>query len=333
FYNPDTCRDFRERVAAFRPDVAIFHNIYPVGSPGLYREARQLGVPVIQFIHNFRPFSVGGSLWTGKRIAEESLRGDYRAEVLAGAWQNSRLKSALFALLLKRLHASGDLAAVRRWIAISEFMREKFIEAGVPEERVVTLRHSWDARPVVGAAEERDYSLFLARVVPEKGVQTVLDAWQRLGAQAPRLVIGGTGAMEEAVKKATAENDKIEYAGFVDGERKEELIANCRAMLAPSIWWEPLGLVTYEAYDFGKPMIAAASGGLKETVVDKQTGFLFEAGNVESLISAVKAMEDIGQDGREAMGKAGREWLLREASPVVWREKFCSVVNDAREKS
>ncbi len=47
-------------------------------------------------------------------------------------------------------------------------------------------------------------------------------------------------------------------------------------MLAPSVWWEPLGLVTYEAYDYGKPMLAARSGGLSETVVAGLTGFLHE---------------------------------------------------------
>ncbi|MFV0338857.1 MAG: glycosyltransferase [Chthoniobacterales bacterium] len=332
FCNPDTCREFREKVEAFRPDVAVFHNIYPVGSPGLYREVRQLGVPVIQFIHNFRPFSVVGSLWTGERIEEESLRRNYRAEVLAGTWQNSRLKSALFALLLKRLHASGDLDVVKRWVAISEFMREKFIEAGVPAERVVTLRHSWDARPAAGETGEGDYYLFLSRLIPEKGVQTVLDAWQRLGERAPRLIIGGTGAMEAAVKKVAIQSDKIEYAGFVDGEKKAGLIAGCRAMLAPSIWWEPLGLVTYEAYDFGKPMIAAASGGLKETVIDCETGLLFEAGNVDSLISAVQAMEKLSREERATMGAKGREWLLREADPAAWRKSFCSIVADVVEE-
>ncbi|MGE9268492.1 MAG: glycosyltransferase family 4 protein [Verrucomicrobiales bacterium] len=331
FYNADTVRELTEKWERSRPDVALLHNIYPVISPAVLDFCLQRDLPAIQYVHNFRPFSVSGTLWTGRRVAEESLQGDYRAEVISGAWQGSVIKSALFALLLKKLHKSGWLEAVKCWVAISDFMRNKFIEAGVAENQIVTLRHSWDAMEVVPPAQDEGYYLFLGRLVPEKGVLTLLEAWRllerELGARTPRLLIGGEGVLKEQVQKAQQEMTAVQYLGFVDGERKSSLIKAARALLAPSIWWEPLGLVTYEAYDYGKPMLAAASGGLTETVENAVTGYLHEPGNAGSLCHDVRKMEQLTVAEREEMGRKGREWLLAEANPEQWKKSFAAIID------
>ena len=90
-------RSIQRIVDEFQPDAALFHNIYPVGSPSLYHAASLRGLPVIQMVHNFRPFSVGGTLMADGVFTPESLGGDYWQEVRHGAWQGSVLKSALFA--------------------------------------------------------------------------------------------------------------------------------------------------------------------------------------------------------------------------------------------
>ena len=127
---------------------------------------------------------------------------------------------------------------------------------------------------------------------------------------------------------------KVEYVGYVDGEEKDKLVAGCRAMLAPSVWWEPLGLVTYEAYDHGKPMLAAASGGLIETVEHGVTGLLYESASPSALAEAVETMEAMSRERRWQMGLAGREWLKKEADPGEWKMRFDHIVRQVvgREK-
>lgn len=335
FDNPDSAKQLREKIEEFKPDVLLCHNLYPVGSPAVYREAKQAGLPVVQYVHNFRPFSVCGSLWTGERIAEESLKGDFRAEVLSGSWQGSVLKSLIFAILLKRLHRSGHLEAVKKWVCISDFMRDRFVDAGLPATRVEALRHSWDIKNESLSSLDGGYYLFLSRLVPEKGVTVLLDAWQilaeKLGERVPKLIIGGTGAEEKLVADFTNKNSSVSYVGFVEGDEKSELISNCRAMLAPSVWWEPLGLVTYEAYDYGKPMIAAASGGLSETVEEGVTGFLCKRNDAEDLARVVAKLESMSSDERILMGKAGREKLEQEFTPSEWKNSFQRVLQEVVE--
>ena len=66
--------------------------------------------------------------------------------------------------------------------------------------------------------------------------------------------------------------------------------------------------VLNEAYDYAKPMLAAASGGLSETVLDGQTGFLHEPGGAGGLARDVQAMEMMSAEERRTMGALGRQW-------------------------
>jgi len=331
--NPDSRRKLDDAAAQSKPEALLFHNIVPVGSFGLYDEARRLNLPVLQYIHNFRPYSPSGTLWSGERVCPESLRGNPWPEVWGRLRDKSFPQTFLYALFQKRLRQSGRLDIVKRWIAISDFMRDEFIKAGTPADRVVTLRHCWEPKATPDAARMGGHYLFLGRLVQEKGVRTLIDAWKlleaKLGEACPQLVIAGTGPEEPYLKEAMAVCKKISWPGFVKGEEKDRLLHECRGLIAPSIWWEPLGLIVYEAYDYGRPVLAAASGGLSEIVAPGVTGYVHPPGDAAVLAADVQKLEEAGRDGRLAMGAAGREWLLANASPQEWRKAFVRIAREA----
>ncbi|TLD69658.1 glycosyltransferase [Phragmitibacter flavus] len=336
FYNGESRERFEAAVREFKPEVAMFHNVYPVGSPSLYHAAQLKGLPVVQYVHNFRPFSVGGSLYLKGKLMPGALKGSFWPEVLNGAWQGSVLKSALMALALKRLRTSGWLDQVKVWVCISEFMRDRFAEAGIDERRLVVLKHAWEPKVVeTGMAEEGDGYLFLGRLVEEKGVRVLLEAWERLwkemGEATPELWIGGEGPLEDEVRAAAAGNPRVRYLGMLAGDEKSRRLRECRALLAPSVWWEPLGLVVYEAYEAGRPVLAAASGGLTETVKDGVTGWLHPAGDVGALVDSVRAMEQIGEEGRSTMGREGRKWLEANTGVEGWKREMALILEKAIE--
>lgn len=322
-----------DAAAASRAQVLLFHNIVPVGSLGLYDEASRLGLPVVQYTHNFRPFSPSGTLWIRGRIIDDSLRGNPWPEVTGRLGDKSFSMVFLLAIYLRWLQRSGALDAVKRWIAISDFMRDKFIGAGIPAERIVTLRHCWQPQTTPDFSRMGDYYLFLGRLVPEKGVHVLLKAWAlletRLGKACPRLLVAGTGPEEEKMKEEVARLKTVTCVGYVSGGEKAALLHGCRGLIAPSIWWEPLGLIVYEGYDYGRPVLAAASGGLTEIVVPGVTGYLHPAGDAAALADDVERAEAAGDQGRRAMGQAGREWLLANASPDRWRADFAHILHQA----
>jgi glycosyltransferase involved in cell wall biosynthesis len=78
--------------------------------------------------------------------------------------------------------------------------------------------------------------------------------------------LAGTGPLVADIHRAIAEGLPIHHLGQLSGNTKSAALTRCRAVVVPSTWWEPLGLVTYKAYDHAKSVLAAASGGLQETV-------------------------------------------------------------------
>ncbi|MGV3662674.1 MAG: glycosyltransferase family 4 protein, partial [Prosthecobacter sp.] len=229
---------------------------------------------------------------------------------------------------------SGWLKSVKAWIAVSDFMRQRLIEAGaLPAAHVHTLRHAWHALPQLPAIEDAGYYLFLGRLADTKGLIPLLDAWDalraKLGQKTPLLHIAGEGPLAPIVTARARTNPYVGVLGQIGGETKREALRRCRAVIVPSTWWEPLGLVVYEAYDYAKPVLAAKAGGLTETVQHEVTGLQHEPGDVAGLVEHVLAMEAMPPTTRLVMGRAGRQWLLKEASPQAWLQRFEGILGQA----
>lgn len=336
FYNKDSRAQFQSALDTSGAGAAVFHNLYPVGSPSLYHTARQRRIPVVQFLHNWRPFSVGGALCVNGALVPDGIYGSHRREAMAGAWQGSVVKSILFALMLKLLRRSGWMESVKAWIVLSDFMRRKLVDAGaLPSSRVHVLRHSWEAQSQPPHADDAGYYLFLGRLIGTKGVTTLLDAWDilyaQLGPKTPPLHLAGEGPLESAVQARLRTNPYIVFLGHIGGETKREALRRCRAVIVPSTWWEPLGLVVYEAYDFCKPVLAARTGGLGEIVQHGITGLQHEPGEASQIVRDVIEMEATPSAARLAAGRAGRQWLLAETSTKSWLSRFETILASTSE--
>lgn len=316
---------------AVKPDIVLLHNILPYGSAAVFHEVQKRGIPHINFIHNFRPFSVNGYLWARNRLQLAGLKKNFLPEIWEASWQNSRVRTLIAAAAISFIHTGGFYKRIDYWIAISNFMRTTFINSGIPENKVVTIRHSAQIDPVSSCISDQGYYLFLGRLISAKGVLTLLDAWgqltKKLGPSTPVLKIAGEGELAQQVAAYCSQNPKVQFLGRVDGLAKTTCIQNCRAMIAPSLWWEPLGIVTYEAYNACKPMLAARSGGLTETVNDAYTGFLHEPGDVNQLVRQIEMLE-ANPIKAQNLGKAGREWLCENCNEVQWLDNFDRTIHN-----
>jgi len=328
--NPDslrTVRDFQHRHDA---DAWIIHNAFPVGSAALYREAQRNEIPLIQYTHNFRPFALGYLKTSDLDIFPSRMR-MYLTEIKRASWQGSRLKTAWLAAVYSFAGLLGWFDAITAWIAVSDFMRDQLITAGVAAEKIFTLRHFWKLSTGVTNASSEEHYLFIGRIVEMKGVLVLLDVWERIRAKngdGPRLVIVGDGPLAPLVESRAKKNPLVTFRGIVRGREKADLFQRARAIIAPSLCLESLGLVAYEAYDFGKPILAARAGGLGEIVVHNQTGLLHEPGDVATLHEQVMSVEGEPQV-RAQLGRNGREWLLENANEETWRRKFNDIIEFA----
>jgi glycosyltransferase involved in cell wall biosynthesis len=160
-------------------------------------------------------------------------------------------------------------------------------------------------------------------MVEEKGVRFLMDLWQRPELKGLKLVMAGEGELADEYRGKTSAN--IQWVGFVQGVEKRRLLAGCRALLFPCLWAEPLTTVVYEAYEQGKPVLASALGGLKELVVDRDTGRMLPAGDIEAWTQAVLEHAQNPGLSRER-GHHGLTWLNTRVSPAAWNRQFDEIM-------
>ncbi|MGA0369913.1 MAG: glycosyltransferase, partial [Kiritimatiellia bacterium] len=197
YHNREALERLREHERVFESDVWLLHNIFPVGSAAIFALARKRGIRTVVVTHNFRPFSVSGYLWADHGVAKTGLRKNFFPEIREGAWRSSSLQTAWYAILLWVLHARGTFRKVSHWIAISDFMREQFIGAGIDPERITTLKHVLPIRPLENFdCKDEGYYLYLGRLVEMKGLRFLVEAWESLGSEGPLLKICGDGPEE-----------------------------------------------------------------------------------------------------------------------------------------
>lgn len=324
FHNPVSLQEIEALHHSFKPDIWLIHNTVPVISLGVYELAYRLGAKVVQYLHNYRPFSPSGTSYAnGKPLP---LKSDW-AEIQEETWQNSPLKTAFISSAFWKLRHSQAYQSIHRWIALSDFQKNKMIEAGLPADRTDRLYHSWNL--IVEDTKIRDlgYYLFLGRLTEEKGIRTLLQTWKMLceKGDTSRLIICGEGPLEKTVREAAILNPQIEFRGSISGETKSKLLSECRALIAPSLWWEPLGLIVYEAYQYHKPVFAARSGGLQETVLHQKTGFLHEPENSQELCNQILTFNHDPQRF-SFTGEKGNAWLQENTNPNKWLDSFEKII-------
>lgn len=209
---------------------------------------------------------------------------------------------------------AGMLRKMSAFICLTEFARLKLLEAGVPEDKLFIKPNFIDAARITPCPGDGKYVVYLGRLSSEKGVWTLVRAFEAL--KDPLLKIAGTGPLEAVLKGYVRERGitNIEFVGFKAGLEKLELLRGSLFSVVPSEWYETFALVALEAYAAGKPVLASNLGSLPYVVENGRSGLLFEPGNASDL--ADKTRDLIGRPNvLETMGRYGRRLVDTKYSP------------------
>jgi glycosyltransferase involved in cell wall biosynthesis len=286
-----------------KPDIAHIHNTFPLISPSIYYALHKYGIPIVQVIHNYRLFCASGIFYRKNKICEECLEhGDIRA-IIHGCYRNSRIQT-LPIVFMHQVHRwlKTWTKQVDMYIALTDFSRQKLILGGLPEERIAIKPNFFSSIPEPSHKHE-NYAVFLGRLTAEKGVRTLIKAWENLK-DIPIKIIGD-GVLKNEVIFAAKNNPSIEFLGHIPNEQCLELLKHSMFMVMPSEWFEGFPMTIREALAYGKPVIASRMGAMAELINDGRTGLLFETGNSEDLISKVRWLVD-HKDTAITMGKSAR---------------------------
>ncbi len=269
-------------------DVMHIHNFFPLMSPSIYYAAQDAGVPVVQTLHNYRFLCPNALFFRNGQICEDCLGKSVPLPSLQHNCyrENKAATAAVATMLTAHKFLSTWKQKVDCYIAMTEFARQKFIEGGFPEDKIVVKPHFIDPDPGIGSGNG-GYALYVGRLSVEKGLDTLLSAWEQLGGKIPLKIIGD-GPLSDRVKETAQKLPGVEWLGRKPVREVYEIMGEAKVLIFPSKWYETFGRVAIEAFAKGTPVIAANIGAIAELVDPGRTGLHFRPGDAHDLAEKVE---------------------------------------------
>jgi len=301
----------------FRPDIVHFHNLFPLLSPSVLRSAERHRVPTVVTFHNYQQVCVNGMLYragsecracVGRAVPWPGLRhGCYHGSVVA------TLPLALSLSVHRRLWRTIPAA----YVFLSEVQRRELLSLDLDPARCFVKANL--VPPVQQRRDVSDLVVYLGRLTEAKGVRVLMRAWDlyvETGGPGGhlRLAIAGSGPLEAEVRSWAERHSSVQLLGLVSRAASASLVARSAAVIVPSEWREPFGLVGAEAMAAGVAPVTTSNGAFGELISDGVDGLLYPPGDHRALAEILRR---IARSPRyvEDLGRAARNTYLRRFTP------------------
>ncbi len=288
FYSPRSRARMRQAIHDFQPEIVHVHNWFPMLSPSIIFEAGASAIPVVQTLHNFRLLCANALLFRDGAVCMDCVGKLFPLDgILHGCYRGSRAGSAIVtaAFALHRWTRAWD--HVDLFLAVSAFEREILLRGGLPADKIVVKPNFVSSDALLDEANRENSALYVGRLSPEKGIQTLLTAWNS-GRVPGQLKIIGDGPLADQVRSCAAANPRVEYLGLQPPGAVLRAMAKARFLVFPSEWFETFGRTVVEAFSQGTPVLAADLGGVRELVEEGVTGFRFPPGDADALAAGAR---------------------------------------------
>jgi glycosyltransferase involved in cell wall biosynthesis len=290
-WNEVQARILARRVERLRPDVVHVHNTWFATSPAVLAAVRRVGVPVVMTLHNYRLVCAAATLFRDGAPCTDCVGTHAWHGVEHACYRGSRPQSVVAATTISLHQRRGTWHRdVDRFLALTDFGRERFIEGGLPSRRIVVKSNSVDdPGPRTRPPSASNVVVCLGRLSAEKGVEVLLAAWARAPARL-RLVVVGTGPLEAALRDQASE--QVEFVGALPPQEVTSLLLRSRALVFPSMSFEGQGLVALEAAAAGLPVVLSDHGSMSGLFAPGAEELLFPPGDVGALVARLARLDD-----------------------------------------
>ncbi|OUQ51592.1 lipopolysaccharide N-acetylglucosaminyltransferase [Alistipes sp. An116] len=325
-YSPKGVREMHRILKEERPDVVNVHNLYPFISPAALFECKKAGVPVVMTVHNFRLICPTGLFMRDGKPCELCLERGNEWDCVRYNCEHSLLKSVGYAARNAVARYSGAYRkCVDRFACITDFQRQKLIQAGFDATKIVVIPNAVvatsDYDPAVGT-----YVAYSGRLSREKGVDLIVEVARRH----PEITFRFAGALRDP---DIVENlpTNVTLVGYLHGEELNAFYKGAAFFVMASRWYEGFPVSILEAAQFGKPTIGPNHGGFTEIIGegDAAIGRLFAPGDVDALEQQIVSLWNNPCEITR-LGEKAHDKLLREYSTEViyqeWNDLIKSIL-------
>ena len=320
FYHFEAAKKIEQLILDEKPDVAHIHLMWGQITPSIFPVLKKYHIPVLFTIHDYRIVCPAYTFRDGSgRICEDCQgRHFYKCFTHTCCKSNKLMSAVMAAEQYFRNAFFNPTRYIDGFIYVSNFakdIQEKYMPALKSKPNITLYNFSTSISDNSKSMPADRYYLYFGRLSYEKGVRTLLGAFKDL--PQCKLKVVGTGP-KEAELRAFADNEKmqsVEFLGYKQGEELADLVRNAYFVIVPSEWYENNPMTIIEAYSVGTPVIGARIGGIPEIIVEGETGFLFESGNVESLGKVIAKTMALAKNEYEALSSGCLRFAHNNLSP------------------
>ena len=279
-------------VIATRPDIIHLHIFQHQLSPSILDVIKKYNLPTVYTAHDLKMLCLNYKMMHHGKICEECKGQKYYRCAVNKCVKESFAKSCINVAegYIHKWRHSYDV--IDKIITPSAFYKKKFEEFGIPSKRVVHIPNFLDTeKPEVNITNDcEEYYLYFGRLSEEKGLLTLLRAFQGINA---KLYIVGTGPIKNEIEEyILAESiTNVKVLGFMSGQPLKDIVGNAKAVILPSEWYENGPYSAIEALQMGRPIIGADIAGIPELV--DGNGYLFKSGSPGDLKEQIEKMEGL----------------------------------------
>lgn len=272
-----------------------------------------IGIPAVRTVHTHSPYCPS----QGRFLKRPGIPCDRNYSLTGCLWGHAvnRCGSIRPAALLRNFSTTrAEMKSLTNIpvIAISRFIKTQMVRAGYHADNI-TVIHLPGPSPADYTPPPSDglpRLLYLGRMIPHKGVDWLLRAMQR--ATAPlHLDLAGTGNQESEYRvlaQSLGLSNRVTFHGWVDPATVAQLLRQSRALVFPSLWHEPAGLVSLDAMAAGRAVILSDVGGAAETVEPDASALLVPPGDQSALAAAIDRLAS-DHPLAQRLGAAGQHLL------------------------
>ena len=293
-----TYAEIRKIIKDNRIDIIHVHNNICLISPSVFYAGFNMKVPVIQTIHHFRMNCPAATLFRDGHICEECIERNEFHGVKYKCYKNSYSNTFAVALM-NELHKIIGTYRKMNFICLTDFNKDKLLEINKrkkyisPSKVYIKPNFSPFSYRYLSYEKRKKQIIYAGRLYSTKGIQILFESWKRISQY--DLVVFGTGPVEDWCKDFIKKNNisNIQMMGVVKNIDLMEHIAESKALILPTQWYEGFPMVLVESFSCGTPVLGSQLGNVGSIIKEGINGFHFDQNSVDSIVEAVNKLHDI----------------------------------------
>lgn len=307
-----------EKICSFRPDIIHVHNTFAALSPSVFWAAKHSGVPVVLTIYNYRTVCAASTLLRNDKPCLECLgKYPYPAIFHFCRYRDSVMLGYIIAFTQSyHRFIKTYQACVDGFIAQTEFVADILVQSGIKKQKVyIKPNFLWDNSDIDLLGDRFDQFIYVGQITSAKGVELIIEAWNKLDITGSKLVIVGNGPSEDILRAHTNSRADIVWKGHLSHDEVMNEIKNSKFLIMASKWFESLPGVLTEALSLGTPTIVPNHGSFPYINTPDVNAYFFNPGSISSLEEAILKANGMSENEWRKMSLASRQTFLDLYTP------------------